>query len=1078
MNKKFIQKRVDCIKQSPWSFFIKRWRLTLVAMAAIVIAGFIGLSNMPLESDPEVKIPIGMVTTVFPGASPTDVEELITDKLETELKTLDDLKLITSSSSDGISSITVEFEAEADLTDSIRNLRDKVDEARADLPDEADNPMVTEIRTNDYPVITFSLLGDLTPHEFKRFGDDLKEELEGIPGVSKATLSGIEEREMQVLIDIKALEGLQLTLEQVVQAIQNNHVDFPIGSILTKDFYYQVSLKGQLQTEAALLNLPVASRNGRNIHLKDIAEVRDVFGSQTTITKVYQSEKERFTNSATLQVFKKTGASIIDITDEAKETVEQYHKDHFPPGVDVLVSGDNSVFIREDLQTLGTSGIQVITIIFILLFIALGLKEAVLAALSIPFIFFISFLVLFLVGETFNFLVLFSLILSIGLIVDNAIIMMEGVHENLKGRRLPADESAYLTIATYKNPLISSTFTTVSAFLPMALMPGIIGQYMAHIPRTVTITLFASLFVATFLLPSVASHLFRKFKSADIKPALLERFITPLKKWYEKHIRSILSSKRKRRTWVIGMILTSMVAISFPFVGIMKVQMFPKWDGDYFTVEIEGPLGSRLEDTLAVAEKLDPYLLKLPEVDNYVTIVGGGALAITKEGPAMGLGGATRANRASITVNLIEKKDREYKAYEISEMFREKIRPVTGADIVVSDLQTGPPTGADVEARIIGDDLAALERYASEIENELEQVEGARDTNVDISHGPGEFHFTMKRDQLEFYGLSVYQLASELRTAVFGSNRIKIVKSGEETPIVVRLDFREEVCKQDPRTRLLEKRDDLTLCNLNPKNLDQVKRLLITTPKGQVPLSELIEVSLEPSVTTIRHRDGEKVVNVKAFAKKGYLAEDIRKALDERLKNIPVPEGVTFEYGGEFEEMQESFNSLFSAMYIGLILIAFILVLQFNSFRQPFIILFTLPLALIGVFFGLAAIGRDFSFPAFIGIVALMGVVVNDAIVLIDRINSHIKAGMKKLDAIVRSGTERLQPIFLTTITTATGVLPLVWAGSFWTDLALAIFFGILFATVLTLVMVPIFYNALESDKELKEVRERECEYD
>jgi len=1075
MNKKFIQERIDCIKNSPWAFFIKRWRLTLIALTAVIITGLICLVSMPLESDPEVKIPIGMVTTVFPGASPADVEELVTDKLETDLKTLDDLKLISSSSSEGVSSITVEFEADADLTESIRNLRDKVDEAKTDLPEEAQDPMVTEIRTNDYPVITFSLLGNLTPNEFKHFGDDLKEKLEGIQGVSKATLSGIEDKEMQVLIDVKALEGFKLSLSQIVQAIQNNHVDFPIGNILTQGFYYQLSLKGQLETEEALLNLPIANIGGRNIHLKDVADVREVFGSQSTITKVYQTETKRFTPSVTLQVFKKTGASIIDITDTAKKTVEEYRKNYLPPSLDVLVSGDNSVFIREDLQTLGFSGLQSITVIFILLLVALGLKEAIVAALSIPFIFLIAFTVLFLTGESFNFLVLFSLILSIGLIVDNAIIMMEGMHENLTEHKLPANQSAYLAIATYKTPLISSTLTTVSAFLPMALMPGIMGQYMAHIPRTVTVTLFASLLVATLLLPSVAAHIFQKFKIIDIKPAPLKRFMGPLEKRYKKYIRSVLSSKRKRRTWVIGMILASLVAISFPFIGIMKIQMFPKWDGDYFTVEIEGPLGSRLEDTLVLAEKLDPYLRELPEVDNYVTIVGGGALAVTKEGPARGIGGATSFNRASITVNLIEKKDRTYKAFDISEMFREKIRHITDADIVVSDLQTGPPTGADVEARIMGDDLTTLESYASLVEKELKTINGARDVSTDIRHGTGEFHFTVDREQLEFYGLSVYQLASELRTAVFGSSGIKIIKGGDETPIVIRLDFRDEACEKDLHTQLLEKRDDLTLCSLYPKNIDQIKRLLIMTPKGQVPLSELTDITLQPTVTTIRHRDAEKVVHVKAFTREGYLAEDIRKALEVRLENLPVPNGVHFEFGGEFEEMTESFNSLFSAMYIGLILIAFILVLQFNSFRQPFIILFTLPLALIGVFFGLAAVGRNFSFPGFIGVVALMGVVVNDAIVLIDRINNNIRTGMKKIDAIVQSGKERLQPIFLTTITTATGVLPLVWAGTFWVDLALAIFFGIIFATLLTLIMVPIFYNALETGKELEEVKGNEC---
>lgn len=1072
MNKKFIQEQIDSVKHSAWGFFVRKWRLTLIALIAIAIGGIFGLLSMPLESDPEVEIPIGLVSIAFPGATPSDVEELVTDKMETQLKTLDDLKLITSSSSEGFASIVVEFEASADLTDSIRQLRDKVENAKPDLPEEANDPIVSEIRTNDSPIITFSLLGNLTPKEFEYYAEELEAELEGIHGVSKAIVSGIESKEMQVLIDTKAMEGFKLSLGEVTQTIQSNHIDFPMGNVLIKDFYYQTSLKGQLENEEDLMNLPITNRDGRNIYLKDIAEVREVFGKKNSITKIYQESTKTFHPSVTIQVFKKTGASIIEMTDEAKEVVEKFEREFLPPSTEILTTGDNSVFIREDIGTLGSSGLQVIAIIFLLLFIALGAKEALLAAMSVPFIFFISFIVLYLTGETFNFLVLFSLIISLGLIVDTSIIMMEGVHENLRDKKMNSTDSALLSISTYKTPLISSTFTTIAAFIPMALMPGIMGEYMSHIPRTVTVTLFASLFVATFLIPGMAAHLFRNFKEDKKKPPLLNRFMKPLQEWYGGKIHNILHSKRKRRAWVIGMFVTSAIAVSFPFVGVMQVQMFPKWDGDYFTVEIEGPLGAKLEDTLAIAEKIEAYIVKLPEIDNFVTIAGGGALALTKGGPDnMSLGGTTSANKASITVNLLEKDLRTMRAFDISEILRGEVKGIQGAKISINDLQTGPPIGADVEVRITGDDFQELENFAKVVESELKQVEGARDEDIDVSHGTGEFHFNVKREQLEFYNLSVIQLASELRTAVYGFNSVKIIKDGKETPIVVRLDFRNESCTKDKTNQLISKRDRLTLCDLSPKNIDEIKRLLIMTPKGQVSLSELVEVSLNPTITVIRHRDAETVVNVRAFAETGYIAEDIRSDLQDRLKTLKIPDGIAVDFGGEFQEMQESFNSLFGAMYVGLILIIFILVLQFNSFRQPLIIVFTLPLAFIGVFFGMAAIGRSFSFPAFIGVVALMGVVVNDAIVLIDRINNNIRAGMKKVEAIVQSGKERLQPIFLTTVTTATGVLPLVWAGSFWVDMAWAIFFGIIFATVLTLVMVPIFYNALESGEELEMIK-------
>ncbi len=1072
-NKSFINQQIKSIRHTPWSFFVRKWRLTLVALVAIIFGGVFSLISMPLESDPEIKIPMGMVTTAFPGASPSDVEELVTDKLETQLKTLNDLKRLTSTSSEGVSSVVVEFDASADVTESIRSLRDKVADAKSDLPEEATDPVVSEIRTNDIPIITFSMLGNLTPSEFEEYGEGLQEKLEGINGVSKVVLSGIERKEMQVLIDTKALEGFKLTLSEITNAIKTNHLDFPVGSIISNSFYYQTSLKGQLKTAEQLKNLPIANKNGRNIYLKDIADIREVFAKKNTITKIYQASNKKYRSSVNLQVFKKTGGNIIKITDKAKKEVKEFGVKSLPSSVEILTTGDYSVFIRDDIGTLGKSGIQVIIVIFILLLIALGLKEALLTAASIPFIFFISFIMLYLSGETFNFLVLFSLILSVGLIVDTSIIMMEGVHDNLKGKKLSSFKSALLAMRTYKTPLIASTFTTISAFIPMALMPGIMGQYMSHIPRTVAVTLFASLFVAIFLLPAVATRLFKNFDPKTAKPPLLDKFMSPLREWYTKKIRNIIASKAKRRLWVVGMVLISMFAISMPFTGMMKVQMWPKWDGDYFTVNIEGPVGSKLEDTFKVAEKIEKHIKNLPEVDNFVTIAGGSALAITSEGPgSMSLGGATSFNKASITVNLIKKKYRKYKAFEVSDILRKNVADITEAKIKIEDLQTGPPSGADVEVRILGDDSKKLESFAKTVEGELKKVKGARDVETDVKHGTGEFHFEIKRDRLEFYKITVAQLATELRTAVYGSNGIKIIKSGDETPIVVRLDFRSESCKKNKLKRLISRRDKLTLCNLNPKSIDQIKRLLINTSKGQVSLSELVKVSLKPTITTIRHRDTDRVVNVKAYAKQGYIAEDLRKDFQKRMANITVPTGIQLESGGEFEEMQESFNSLWGAMYVGLILIIFILVLQFNSFRQPFIIIFTLPLALIGVFFGMAAIGRNFSFPGFIGIVALMGIVVNDAIVLIDRINTNIRTGMSKLDAIVNGGRERLQPIFLTTVTTSIGVLPLVWSSSFWADLALAIFFGIIFATVLTLVMVPIFYNALEKGEELSVVKE------
>ena len=1065
--KGLLKQQIESIRHSPWGFFIKRLRVTILVVIALIIGGFFGLFSMPLDSDPEVEIPIGVITTVFLGASPSDVEKLVTDRLETHLKNLDNLKHLTSSSSEGISSVIVEFEASADIKESMRELRDEVDKAKPELPEEAEEPVVTEIRADDSPPITFSIVGNCPPEDFKFFGEELKERLERVSGISRVMLSGVEEKEMQVLIDIKALEGFGLSLSQIVNTIQLNNFDFPIGNILTNGFYYSVSLKGQLTTEEELLELPIANIDGKNIYLKDIAEVREVFAEEKTKTRLYQHSIKEYKPSVTLQVYRTREAGIIDVADAAKNEANRFQQDILPPNVEILITGDWAEYIHEDIGVLRRSGLQAITIIFLLLFLALGFKEALLSAMSIPLIFLISIFLLFLYGETLNWLVIFGLILSFGLIVDASIVMMEGIHENMKNKRLSPEDSALLAIKTYKAPLISSTFTTIFAFMPIAMLKGVTGEYTKHIPITVSITLLTSLFVAIFILTAFAFYIFRnhKFKIHE-RPPLANRFIVPLREWYTNYIKKILASKSSRRRWIAGMFIASAVAISFPFIGVLKIHLFPEWNANYSVVEIKGPLGSTLEDTSEVTKKIEKFIEELPELENFVTIIGGSPLAATGFYREM-LYELTSLNRANITVNLTKKRERELKSYEISEMLREKVKGITEAKVVVKDLDIGPPgVGAPIEVRVIGEDIQAIEAFAKVIEKELKQVEGTRDVNTDIEHGPGEFQFKIKRDQLEYYGLSVAQWGNEIRTAVFGSSGIKILRAGEETPIVVRLDFRDEECKQDKITQILEKRDEITICNLNPKNISQIKRLLIPTPRGQIPLGQLVDIELKPTITTIRHRDAEMVVNVQGFTKKGILPIEAMGALKKRMKDIPIPKGIRLDYSGEMEQTTESFEDLGRAMAIGIILIVFILVLQFNSFRQPFIVLFTLPLALIGAFFGLALLGRDLSVAGFVGIAALSGIVVNDAIIFIDRINSNISNGMARLKAIIQAGKERFQPIILTTVTTAAGILPIIFTHEAWAEMAWVIFFGIIFATVLTLIMVPIFYTILEKVEE------------
>lgn len=1056
-----------------WSFFVNNWRVTMLAIGSITVVGIASLVGLPIESDPEVKIPIAVVSTAYPGASPADIENLVTDKLEEKLINLDNLESITSSSTEGLSSITIEFDAKADLTESIRDLRDEVDNAKSSLPEDASDPMVLEISLSDAPIITVSLLANLPPDDLKLYGEALQDMLEGISGVSEVVLSGLEQEEMQVLVDIQKLEGYGLSLSGIVNTISANHIDFPIGNILTDGYYYQASIKGQFDTADELLNLPIANRNNQNIFLRDVAHVREAFAETSSTASIYTHADKQYNDSVTLQVKKKTGANITELTGKIKSEVEKYKSEELPPNVNILVTNDESERIQEDIETLGRSAVQTMLIIFAVLFLAIGVKEALLVGFAIPLIFLLAFTGLSAAGETLNTLVLFSLILSLGLIVDTSIVIMEGVYEHIKEDGMKGHDAALAAIKTYRSPLIAGTLTTVSVFFPMMMMTGIMGEFIKHIPITIVITLLSSLFIAIFLLSAVSARVFKnhdheKQKAKKHKP-YLSYLVDPLRTWYVEKIRIVLNSKVKSRTWVFGMIIAFALSMMLPISGMLKIQMFPQVDMGYFTVNIELPAGASLQDTTKVAEKIGVLVETLPELDNFITIVGQAGAASSSRIKTGGSAGGSSSNLANITINLTAKESRDLKSYEIAPFLRTKVATITDAKVELRELASGPPSGAPVEVRIKGDDIDLLNATANIVINNIESIPGARDVTSDTDTGTGEFHFTLKRDQLNYYGVSATAVAMELRTAVYGNDSVKIVRGGEETPITISLDFRTEECKNNDQIQLLEIRDRKTICQNDPQDISQIKNLQIPTPKGLIPVSELAEIELKPAITTIRHNQTDRVVTVSGYTEGDVLPVEIMEAFEEKAKNIDLPVGVTLQIGGEQEDTMESFQSLGVAMIFGIFMIIIILVLQFDSYKQPLIILMTLPLSLIGVFVGLTLLGRNFSFPGFIGIVALAGVVVNDAIVLIDRINQNVRNGMPKAEAVVLSGGERLQPIILTTITTAAGVLPLAFSNEMWGDLAWTIAIGITCATILTLVMVPIFYNAIVNEDAVRE---------
>ncbi len=1028
---------IERTRKSVFGFFVSRPKFTSVLIVALIFAGLQALFTLPRESDPEVTIPIAVVTTVFPGSSPSDVEALITDVIEDKVETLDDVKLVTSRSTGGLSSIVVEFEASADLEKSIRELKDVVLEINT-LPDDANDPFVTEVRANDFAIITFSLAGNLSDKQLKDLGKIIQDELEAISGVSDVPLLGTRKREFQIIINSGEIARLNISLSQVVGAISASNQDTPLGDLTIDAVNYNIRTVSKIRTIEDLKNIAVATTpSGTTILLSDIARIEDGLSEQSTVSRLSLSGNEPL-NTVSLQIYKKTGGNILDIVDEAKNRLDELKVDGtIPENVDVEVSSDFSVFIRDDLNTLGGSGLQAIILIFLLLFVALSYKEALISLLAIPLSFFISFIVLNETGNSLNSLTLFALVLSLGLLVDAFIVILEGIFEHVRKGFTPLEASLY-SVGIYKKPLFSGIFTTVSAFVPMLLVSGILGEFLKFLPITITITLLASLFVSFTIVPTVASVFLKNEKGEKNgkSESILEKYVTNrLRAWYRKTVRIFLDSRKKKWQLTGTLTLLFMIGVGLIIGGAVPVELFPKVDIDFIFIDIELPIGSDLSTTDSVVRDVEAYLLTREDIKTFLSSVGQGSTGFD-------LGASARGSEhlANVNVTLVDGAERDMKSFEIAEEIRDVLNTtITKGKITLNEANFGPPTGVPIEARITGDDLVELDSLANMVINELENTEGVVDIESNQERSPADFIFRFNQEKLSEAGLTPRDAGFALRTALFGVTATEVNTQEEDIDVVVKLD-----------------KDNI-------ESIEDISNIFVASPSGKsVALSRISDVNLEPALATIRHRDFKRTLTIQADLEEEFTPTQVVPAIEERIAKMEIPEGYEIEFGGEVEDIDQSFSELWSALYVAVFLIIVILILQFNSFKAPLTIIMVLPYTFVGVFIGLLIFGQAFSFSVFLGLVALVGIVVNDAIVLLDKVYRDINEyGLPLKEALIDAGDSRLQPIILTSLTTIFGVVPLAFANEFWLGLSISVMFGLAFATILQLYLVPMFFLKL-----------------
>jgi len=1043
------QEKIEEEKKSIWGFFIGKMPITILIIISITLFGISSYMGLNEELQPEIKLPYGSVMTILPGANPIDIESLITEKLEQEISNIDNIKTLSSDSSFSVSSIFIEFETNSDLDTDIQELKDAVDRAKNELPDDASDPMVIKAEANQYPIITFSITGEKDLGELTSIAEEIQPELEKITGVSQVDLIGGQKKEIEILIDQQKLNNYNLTIDQISSLLKYGNISLPIGTVQIDQQNYSIRIDNKFKDIESIREFPLITISGETptqILLKDIAQIEEKYPDESTISKL-SINGEKSMRSVSLRVSKKNDANVIDVAEKTKTKIDELVNNNFVPNdVKIVISNDNSVYIKEELDVLTTNGWQTIVLITIVLFLALGLIEGIITGITLPMGFFITFIIMKAMGLTLNGLSLFSLVIALGLMVDTAIVIMQGTYDFIKKGHNALDAS-YLSVNTYKWPLMAGSLTTVFAFFPMLLVSGIIGEFLKTLPIVISTTLIATLLVSFTIEPAIAGRLLNAEKIQNKKKEnLLQPVFKALGNFLYNNSRKVLQNKASRIIVIVIVFIAFLGSVALPASGLLKAELFPKTDGDSFTINIETPKGTITEGTKLVAEEVEQYIYTIPEIENFLTVIG-------KSGESMELvssGSSSDTNLANITVNLVSKDKRKRKSFEIADQIRNQFKNTDNAVLTITEVSEGPPSEDPVTIRITGPDLDKLKEISEKIKSELKNIPETQNIKDTFKKGLNEFVFTLDSNMLSYYGLSAIQVSASIRNVIQGIESTEIKLDGKDVKVNIRYDFLREYGK--------------TITDIN-----EIQNFEINTAKGQtITLSKIATFEIDESLQNIERENTKRIIKVKSGVTKNGNSVDISNTLQERLKDYEIPKGYEIKFGGDLEEIANSFNELYVSMSLAIILIGMTLVLMFNSFRQAFIVLLTMPLGIIGVFPGLFFSGMNFSFPAFLGLVALAGIVVNNAIILLDRINENRKEGMIFIDAITESSKSRLEPILLTTITTIIGILPLALTDEFWRGLGFTLIFGLITSTVLTLFVIPTIYFSLEVKKAKK----------
>jgi CzcA family heavy metal efflux pump len=1028
---------------------VKNRATVFFALVAVVIAGSLAYSTLPRESFPDIEIPNILVYTVWPGASPTDVESQLTDELERELQGLEGIKQITSTSTESVSVVNVEFVSGVDLDFALQKVRDRVNLAKAEFPADAEEPILRELNFSDVPILQVHLSGDVGPVELRRLAKELQDEVEAIPGVLRATLVGGVEREVQVDVDPERLRLYGASLDDVLDAIRDENVSIPGGELTLKGQTLALRVPGEVKDPLAVEQFVVKVVGQRPVQVRDVASVSYGFKERSSYSRIDGRE------SVSLAVQKRSGSNIIELTDRLKSEVERLEAT-WPPGVEVTFLADQSKDIRIMVADLENNVLTGVVLVVIVLFFTMGLRNALFVGAAIPLSMLLTFVVVQLAGMTLNMMVLFSLVLAVGMLVDNSIVVVDNIYRHMQEGK-SAFEAAQVGAREVGGAVLNSTLTTIGAFVPLFFWPGIIGDFMSILPIAVCIALAASLVIAFTANPTLAAAYMRRDQEramviddraelvgdSGIGGRILVGYRDSLK-WALDH-----------RAIVLGATLALFVAVVAIYAGFNHgTELFPETDPRQIWASVETPPGTRLEQTDTIVSELERRLGDLPDIRVRSAAAGSGATGDEFSGGRSEGGDPTRGR---VTLDLLDMEVRSQSSLQTLEEARRRVKGIPGATINVERPVEGPPVGDPLSIELSGTDFARLGEIAERIQREIADIPGLATLDNDFDLARPEVVVRIDRDQAARLGLSTALIARTLRTAINGTEASQFREGEDEWDITVRFA---------PGAR---------------SSLADLQRLVVVNEDGeQIPLETVARVETGAALQSIQHKDRRRVVTIAGKVTTPELAQPVRAAAEKRIQAIPglLPPGYGVRFAGQSQDEEESTAFLSKAFLYALIVVLLLIVGQFNSYAVPFIIMTSVVMSMIGVLLGLVLTGTPFGIiMTGIGVISLAGVVVNNAIVLLDYAEQQRARGMARRAAILVTGMRRLRPVLLTAITTILGLVPTVvgWgfdfrafhfqasgeSSSWWRPMGVAVMFGLAFATFLTLVLVPVLYDLL-----------------